>query len=109
MVKRGHEVDLEYSKKIILDKLNSYLGYNAVEKLKFISFDGEEPQKKEKINKNQMELFEPTTEEDVLDKLGVVKTTQQTTTESNRPSTTTQTQTGPPPGVTTGGAGGGGY
>jgi len=52
MVKRGHEVDLEYSKKIILDKLNSYLGYNAVEKLKFISFDGEEPQKKEKINKN---------------------------------------------------------
>ena len=46
------------------------------------------------------------TEEEILDKLGVVKTTQQTTTESNRPSTTTQTQTGPPPGVTTGGAGG---
>ena len=36
MVKRGHEVDLEYSKKKILDKLNSYLGYNAVEQLKFI-------------------------------------------------------------------------
>ena len=42
MVKRGHEVDLEYSKKSILDKLNSYLGYNAVEKLKFTSFEGEE-------------------------------------------------------------------
>ena len=42
MVKRGHEVDLEYSKKNILDKLNSYLGYNAVEKLKFISFEEEE-------------------------------------------------------------------
>ncbi len=52
MVKRGHEVDLEYSKKLILDKLNSYLGYNAVEKLKFISFESEEPKKKEKINKN---------------------------------------------------------
>ena len=52
MVKRGHEVDLEYSKKLILDKLNSYLGYNAVEKLKFISFEGEEPGKKEKIIKN---------------------------------------------------------
>ena len=52
MVKRGHEVDLEYSKKLILDKLNSYLGYNAVEKLKFISFEGEEAQKKEKISKN---------------------------------------------------------
>jgi hypothetical protein len=33
MVKRGHEVDLEYSKKLILDKLNSYLGYNAVKSL----------------------------------------------------------------------------
>ncbi len=52
MVKRGHEVDLEYSKKLILDKLNSYLGYNAVEKLKFISFEGEEVQKKEKNIKN---------------------------------------------------------
>ena len=52
MVKRGHEVDLEYSKKTILDKLNSYLGYNAVEKLKFISFEGEEIELKEKISKN---------------------------------------------------------
>ena len=52
MVKRGHEVDLEYSKKNILDKLNSYLGYNAVEKLKFISFEGEEVKFKEKISKD---------------------------------------------------------
>ena len=52
MVKRGHEVDLEYSKKLILDKLNSYLGYNAVEKLKFISFEDEELKLKEKINKD---------------------------------------------------------
>ena len=50
MVKRGHEVDLEYSKKTILDKLNSYLGYNAVEKLKFISFESEEIELKEKIS-----------------------------------------------------------
>jgi hypothetical protein len=53
------------------------------------------------------------TEEDVLDKLGIVKTTQQTTTENTTTATTTTTtpsttttQTGPPPGVTTGGAGG---
>ena len=52
MVKRGHEVDLEYSKKSILDKLNSYLGYNAVEKLKFISFEDEEIELKEKIIKD---------------------------------------------------------
>jgi hypothetical protein len=57
MVKRGHEVDLEYSKKLILDKLNSYLGYNAVEKLKFISFEGEEVQKKEKNIKNATNIF----------------------------------------------------
>ena len=39
MVKRGHEVDLEYSKKEIMDKMNSFFGYSVVEKLKFISFD----------------------------------------------------------------------
>jgi len=39
MVKRGHEVDLEYSKKEITDKMNSFFGYAVVEKLKFISFD----------------------------------------------------------------------
>ena len=42
MVKRGHEVDVEYSKKDILDKMNSFFGYSVVEKLKFISFDDEQ-------------------------------------------------------------------
>ena len=41
MVKRGHEVDVEYSKKGILDKMNNFFGYSVVEKLKFISFDDE--------------------------------------------------------------------
>ena len=39
MVKRGHEIDLEYSKKEIIDKMNTFFGYLVVEKLKFISFD----------------------------------------------------------------------
>ena len=39
MVKRGHEIDLEYSKKEIMDKMNSFFGYSVVEKLKFTSFD----------------------------------------------------------------------
>ena len=39
MVKRGHEIDLEYSKKEIMDKMNSFFGYLVIEKLKFISFD----------------------------------------------------------------------
>ena len=41
MVKRGHEVDLEYSKKEIMDKMNSFFGYPVIEKLKFISFDND--------------------------------------------------------------------
>ena len=42
MVKRGHEVDVEYSKKNILEKMNNFFGYDVVEKLKFISFDDEQ-------------------------------------------------------------------
>ena len=41
MVKRGHEIDLEYSKKEIMDKMNSFFGYSVVEKLKFSNFDDE--------------------------------------------------------------------
>jgi len=39
MVKRGHEVDLEYSKKEIMDKMNNFFGHSVVEKIKFTSFD----------------------------------------------------------------------
>ena len=42
MVQRGHEIDLEYSKKDVLDKMNSFFGYSVVEKLKLISLDDEE-------------------------------------------------------------------
>ena len=52
MVKRGHEVDLEYSKKEIIDKMNSFFGYTVVEKLKFISFDDAQTKFK-KIIKNE--------------------------------------------------------
>ena len=41
MVKRGHEVDLEYSKKNIIDRMNNHFGYTVVEKIKFMSFDDE--------------------------------------------------------------------
>ena len=42
MVQRGHEIDMEYSKKNILNKMNDFFGYSVVEKLKFISFDDEQ-------------------------------------------------------------------
>ena len=41
MVRRGHEVNLEYSKKDIMDKMNRFFSYSVVEKLKFISFEDE--------------------------------------------------------------------
>ena len=61
MVKRGHEIDLEYSKKEIKDKMNSFFGYSVLEKIKFISFDDDQnflPSNKKKetnvtINKYQ--------------------------------------------------------
>ncbi len=49
MVKRGHEIDLEYSKKEIINKMNSFFGYEVVEKLKLFSFDNE---KKVSIKEN---------------------------------------------------------
>ena len=55
MVKRGHEVDIEYSKKQILDKMNSYFGFSVVEKLKLVSFDDTQTNfKKTKVNNNDM-------------------------------------------------------
>ena len=51
MVKRGNEVDLEYSKKEIMNKMNSFFGYSVVENLKLTSFDDEKIFPKiEKIN-----------------------------------------------------------
>ena len=52
MVKRGHEVDMEYSKKIIMNKMNIFFGNNVVEKIKLITFEGEQEKFKEKTQKN---------------------------------------------------------
>ena len=41
MVKRGHEVDLEYSKKEIIDRMNNFFGDTVVERLKFTIFSDE--------------------------------------------------------------------
>ena len=39
MVKRGHEVNMEYSKKNIINNMNNYFGYSVVEKIKLVTFD----------------------------------------------------------------------
>ena len=51
MVKRGNEVDLEYSKKEIIKKINIFFGYNVVDEIKLKTFEGEfEKIKENKIN-----------------------------------------------------------
>ena len=39
MVRRGKEVELEYSKKQVIEKMNTFFGYSVVEKIKLVSFD----------------------------------------------------------------------
>ena len=41
MVKRGNEVDLEYSKKIIIDKINYFFGYDVVQTIRIYTFEKE--------------------------------------------------------------------
>ena len=41
MVKRGHEIDLEYSKKEIINKINNFFGDLVVKRIKFMSFNVE--------------------------------------------------------------------
>jgi hypothetical protein len=39
LVKRGHEIEMEYSRKQILNKINEYFGHLVVEKLKLVRLD----------------------------------------------------------------------
>ena len=49
MVNRGCEINVEYSKKTIINKVNSFFGYVAVERLKIIAFEKNEKNNLEKI------------------------------------------------------------
>ena len=53
MVKRGHEVDLEYSKKEIMNRMNAFFEDTVVERIKFSSFNDE---KKIIIEKDEISL-----------------------------------------------------
>ena len=54
MVKRGNEVNFEYSKNLVIEKINSYFGYDAIQSIKLLSFeeknDDEHHHSKEKIS-----------------------------------------------------------
>ena len=57
MVKRGHEIEIEYSKNEIIKKMNMYFNERIVEKIKLITFDGNQKifrkEVKEDVSKNQ--------------------------------------------------------
>ena len=57
MVKRGNEVDLEYSKKNIIAKINAFFGYTVVDNIKLNTFDGRfsKIQEKKVINATKKE------------------------------------------------------
>ena len=48
MVKRGNEVNFEYSKSLIIEKINSFFGYEAVHNIKLVSFEEKNKEFKEK-------------------------------------------------------------
>ena len=52
MVKRGHEVELEYSKNEIIKKINTYFNDRIVEKIRLITFDGNQKIFKKEIIKD---------------------------------------------------------
>ena len=41
MVQRGNEVDLEYSRSLIINKMNLFFGYNVIESIKISTFENE--------------------------------------------------------------------
>ncbi len=53
MVRRGNEVDLEYSKKEIITRMNTFFGDQVVEKIKLTSFNDE---RKIIVEKNDLNL-----------------------------------------------------
>ena len=66
MVKRGHEVDVEYSKKSIIDKMNGFFGYNIVSKIRLITFEEEQ----EKFKKNKSKSV---TKSEYINKISTIK------------------------------------
>ena len=66
MVKRGHEVDIEYSKKSIIDKMNNFFGYSIVKKVRLMTFEREQ----EKFKKNKSRGV---TKSEHIDKISTIK------------------------------------
>ena len=57
MIKRGKEIDIEYSKNKIIDKINAYFGYKVLEKIKNFTFDRDETYNEEEISYESKKKF----------------------------------------------------
>ena len=61
-VKRGNEITVEYSKKEIINNINSYFGYQLINEIRLQSFNSENKKKK---NKNCPDKFTKNFEEKI--------------------------------------------
>ena len=52
-VKRGNEINIEYSKKEIIDKINSYFGYQLINEVRLESFNSQNTNVRKKNKSNQ--------------------------------------------------------
>ena len=66
MVKRGNEVEVEYSKKNILKRINAYFGYNVVDNIRLKTFSV-------KIKKNLEKKILDDTKKNYLKKISTIK------------------------------------
>ena len=53
-IRRGDEINVEYSKKKIIDKVNSYFGYKLISEIKLQSLNSKN---KKTINNNNLKTF----------------------------------------------------
>jgi len=73
-VKRGNEISIEYSKKEIIDKINSFFGYNLINEVRIYSYNSNFKIKKnmknfEKFNKNFEDKIDKVRNTDIRDSL----------------------------------------
>ena len=61
-IKRGDEINIEYSKKEIINKINSYFGYKLINEVKLQTINSESKKTK---NKNTLEKFSKNFEEKI--------------------------------------------
>ena len=61
-IKRGDEINIEYSKREIIDKINSYFGYKLINEIKLQTSNSESKKTK---NKNNLEIFSKNLQEKI--------------------------------------------